>query len=353
MRRTGRARAAVLAAAAVACASSWGCDQGVAEAGPAAGGYVLVGAACGARAACAPPLLCVDGRCRPRGWAWAADTDTVADTAPLTDAAAGADTAPDAVPDAVADTVPDAVADTAPDTVPDAVADADTAPLPDAAAVADTEMVADTAPDTVPDADTVADTVADTAPDDAPPATATLLLVEDEADLGVGEGSVALALGQGWVTTLHVPPDATVLGAQALAGDSFAGESCGLFSLAVWAPGAPGEQGGAGPSWPTEPTWVSSAALPLQGLAPPQLLLLPDPEQVPIPEGLLRVGLLYAAPCEGGPPPPLLLTDTSGQLGVGFLYDPATGGASPWVTDAFLGLQGRWALRLLVSVPAP
>ncbi len=357
--------------------ASWGCAPADPGAGAEGGAPLQVGdgAACGASAVCVTPLLCVDGRCRPRGWAWApdaawdggpgaaADTDTASDTladmASLSDADTAADTLanPDTFADADTASAADTLADTAsvPDTVADTLADtasvadtaADTASVPDTASAADT--FADTA--SVPDTDTASDAApdADVAPD-AAPATTTLLVMEDAADQAVGQDSVALALGQAWVTTLHVPPDATLVGAQALARDSFDGESCGLFSLAIWAPSIDG--GAAGPAWPDEPTWVSGSQLPLQGLVPAQLLLVPEGDQVPVPEGLVRVGLVYAAPCEGGPPPPLLVTDTSGQLGVGFLYDPGVGGVSPWIPDAFLGLQGRWALRLLVSVPA-
>ena len=354
--------AVAFVAALVLGVNTAGCGGAQGEDHEAALGEVSEGAACGALAVCAAPLVCVDGRCRPRGWAWAPDAP--ADSAGATDVIPDSATVTDTVTDTVADTatVTDTVAGTDTDTVADAVADAvadtlaDVGTVADTATDTDTDMLADTGTDT--DTDMLADTAAFTdALLDTPPATTTLLLSEDSADLAVGQDSVALALGQGWVTTLHVPEGATIVGAQALARDSFDGESCGLFSLAVWAPNGgdagPGAEPGAGatPAWPDQPTWVSSTALPLQGLQPAQLLLLPAEDRVPIPAGLLRVGLVYAAPCEGEPPPPLLLTDTSGQLGVGFLYDPGAGGVSPWIPDAFLGLQGRWALRLLVTVP--
>ncbi len=329
----------------------------------------VLGAACSGTEPCAFDLVCVDGVCHERPWPPAPVTPSPVRPEPIdldaflgggpddeqdvlgdADDATGLDGASDA--DADQEVGPDA------DAAPALETDADPGGLPDAVAA---DAAVDTADATgeVPDApadvgvgvDTPeagpTDVVPDVGePDAGPdPDKIVLLLGEDSADLAFGTSKVVLALGQGWATDLTLPLPGLVIGMEVVVVDPYDGASCAVFRPAVWVYDEDGSVSDA-------PTWMSAAPQVLQGDPAPQAFLLP--EKVPVPEGKVRFGLVLETPCDGEPPAPVLATDDSGDVSRTWLYAPQPA-AGAWVSGDFLGVDGRWALRVLLEVswPAP
>jgi hypothetical protein len=165
----------------------------------------------------------------------------------------------------------------------------------------------------------------------------------DTATANPGGQFLSLVAGQGWVADLTLPKTGKIIAMEALVDNIYNDASCGLFRPALWLMNETGE-------WPHEPTWHGESLQALQGSQSPQTFLVPDP--VEMPEGAIRAGLIFEQPCEGDPPIPWLFTDDSGDLDGTWLWS-GLASDSPWVPGSFLGVEGRWALRLLLEVTIP
>jgi len=172
------------------------------------------------------------------------------------------------------------------------------------------------------------------------PKTVTAVIQEDDFDEGKGEKTVSLALGEAWVVDLQVPLNGAVVGFQAAVDDILSDVSCGVFRVLLFE--------GNGGEFPDTPDWISTETFKLGGSPKLQYLFLED--SFDISKGAHRIGLLYDGECEQGAKPPLLVTDKSGVVDTSW-YWKETPGQSPWIPGSFLGLDGRWVLRLLLEVP--
>ena len=305
---------------------------------------------------CASWLVCVDGLCREHVWPPGARGPAPERPRPIDLDAFLAVTHPDALTHGdlvhpAADAADAEAGETwdAPPRSLDAVADTLSPgdPGPDAPAV-DPDALP---PDALAGADG-GDAAIDGGPSDASDAgpedtgstsTVVLLLGEDGADVDFGGTTIHLELGQGWATDLTVPLAGLVIGMEAVVLDPWAAASCALFRPAVWFADDTG-------TFPNAPWWASPDLQALQGDPAPQMFILP--QKVPVPQGKVRVGLVLEGDCEGEPDRPVLASDTSGDLSRTWVYAPQPP-AVAWVPGELLGVEGRWALRILLEVEWP
>lgn len=173
-----------------------------------------------------------------------------------------------------------------------------------------------------------------------PPKTLTAVVQSDNYEEGKGEVTVALGIGEAWAADLAIPLDGSYAGMQVVVEDLLSDDSCGIFRPVLF--------GTVNGKISDTPTWTSEETFELAGDSKPQFLF--TQSSVPVSKGDLRVGLRYEATCEEGSKPPLLVTDTSGVSETSW-YWKGTPDQSPWIPGSFLGLDGRWVLRLLLEVP--
>lgn len=173
-----------------------------------------------------------------------------------------------------------------------------------------------------------------------PPVTDWLLISADTLFAGQGGQQAVVQPGQGWVTELNLPSSGAALAFELVAVDPGGASSCALFNAALWFP----EDAG-GEVWSDAPSYVAPELFPVQGFEVPQTLFFSFPP--PVPQGPVRIGLVLAEPCPGQPPTPVLVTDGSGLPG-SWLWILSLAGP-PWIPTVDVGLEGRWALRLLLD----
>jgi len=166
------------------------------------------------------------------------------------------------------------------------------------------------------------------------------IIQADTLDEGQGAKYVALSAGEAWVADLNVPLNGAVAGIQAFLKGALSADSCGLFSPILFE-----EKDGV---FADTPDWVAGEPTKLIGSEKAQYVFLESVQ--PISKGDIRIGLRYDGACTDGDKPPLLVTDKSGELEDTWYWKP-TPGQSPWIPGSFLGLEGRWALRLVLQVP--
>ena len=309
------------------------------------------GEACSPESACEAWLLCVDGACREVPWPGPTpppdDPPLVAQPDVPEPPEKDADGGDAALDSEVAD-------DVGPE---DAVPPGDTKPTPDAAPEDTTEEDAADASDDIADGDEDTDAPNDAAPEDAtaedtpdsadaadagpePPTVVVLYVSADEAASNPGTQFLSLVSGQGWVAELVLPKSGKVIAMEVIVDNIYNDSSCGRFRPMVWSPEGDG-------TWAFDPVWSASDLQTLVGNPAPQTFLLSDPPEME--EGPIRVGLVYEEKCDGDPPIPWLFTDGSGDLGDTWLWS-SLAESNPWVPGSFLGVEGRWALRLLLQV---
>ena len=263
-------------------------------------------ASCGEETPCAAGLLCVNARCAEHPWYELPHDTQLADgwISPVID-----------THEPVEDT-------TAPQ---DTLADTDTSSPTDAEGdVADIEDTSDTGTDSSElDVGEQVD----------------LLITADDANKNPGSVTVVLKPGEAWVAGLKLPLSGEWSGIQFIA-QTFSGtESCGRFRPAIWLPDATG-------AFTDEPTFVSKTLSEITGQATKQQLLVPDGPMLN--PGKLRVGLIYDGPCTPGISSPRVITDKSGAIEDTWYWSPQPT-EPPWVPGSFLKVQGRWALRLIIT----
>jgi hypothetical protein len=166
------------------------------------------------------------------------------------------------------------------------------------------------------------------------------IIQADTLDEGQGAKYVSLSVGEAWVADLNVPLAGAVAGFQAFLTDALSADSCGLFSPMLFE-----EKDGV---FIDTPDWIAFEPTKLIGSEKAQYVFLESVH--PISKGDVRIGLRYDGVCVDGGKPPLLVTDKSGELASTWYWKP-TPGQAPWIPASFLGLEGRWALRLVLQVP--
>ena len=181
--------------------------------------------------------------------------------------------------------------------------------------------------------------------DDVAPAidaqkTVTAVIQDDKYEEGKGEKYVSLGLGEAWAADLQIPLTGSLVGLQAVVDDLLSDSSCGIFRVLLF------EKEGEG--FEDTPSWTSPETFELTGSGKPQYLFLEA--SIPLPKGVYRFGLLYEEACGENSKPPLLVTDKTGDVDTSW-YWKETPGQSPWIPGSFLGLDGRWVLRVLLEVP--
>lgn len=283
-----------------------------------------LGDSCGPSSPCASPLLCLDGLCVER----ALPPDAVPEQP---DVWTPFDIGP-GTPDLVTTDAPvDGIEDTAADGLGDA---------PDGALDGSTE-VDDVSDDASPDGLST-DTVQDSDPDDAVE-TQLILIKNDSVEAGAGTTFFIMGEGEAWVAELSTPSTGDLRFVEVFMADVTAPKSCGRFRVALWTPDKFG-------ILPAEPSFVEEVDHQLIGGEASQMLTLEF--DASIPEGEFRIGLVQNGPCTPETAMPALMTDASGEVADSWLWIPLDG-TPPWVPASVFGVDGRWAIRVIIEVPKP
>lgn len=276
-----------------------------------------LGETCSAQAPCEASWVCLDGTCSEHPWP--------PDPEPYP-------------PDVL--TIPD-ISEPVPD--PDA----------DAGALADGDLVdgsldgdilgEDALPSDAPPQDTPFDSGPDAGPQDTTPSGTLLYISADQADEAPGDSFVSLKVGQASAADLTAPLAGSVVMMEVVMADVLGPTSCGFFRPVIWVPDKLGVL-------PDDPTWQATGLQELAGEDIAQTFSVDPPAKVPA--GWFRAGIVLAGTCPDDPALPSLYTDASGDTDGTWLWAPQ-GDSTPWVPGSFLGLDGRWALRVFLEVPSP